>query len=153
MTLSDLGSLGDLLAAIATIATLAYLALQIRQSNRAQELAAATQLHDSNAQWIGQLIQTPIALETYLVALSEPEKMTFEQRARFNLIVLQALRGGEAMWTQTQSGLLGPGHWSGMRETIRHLMGSEAGQKAFEQNRRFISPGFAAEVERVLSDA
>ena len=79
--------------------------------------------------------------------------MTREQRARFNLMVLQSLRGGEALWSQSQLGLVRDESWEGMRETIRHLMGPDAGRKAFEQNRRFISTAFAAEVERILSDA
>lgn len=152
MTLSDLGSLGEFIAALATIATLAYLALQIRQSNRAQEMAALADLNDSNARWIGQLIESSLAAETYLLAMEDPAAMTVEQRFRFSMIVLQAMRSGEATWAQTERGIVDADHWSGMRATIKYLFGSEAGRRAFASNRGFVNPGFAEEVDRILAE-
>ena len=111
-----------------------------------------THLNDSNAQWLGQLVTSPVAIETYLRAIDDPASMTREDRFRFNMIVLQAMRSGEAMLTQTQWGLVDDDHWLGMRATIKQLMGSDAGRRAFETNRGFVSPQFADEVERILSE-
>ena len=152
MSLDALGNLGELIAALATIVTLAYLALQIKQSNRSHQLVAVTQLHDSSQEWLGQLVQDGVALDAYLVGLNAPETLSREQRARFNLMVLQCLRGGEAGWIQSEWGLVDSEYWSGFREIIKHVVGSEGGRKAFDQNRHFLNPKFADEVDRILSE-
>ena len=62
------------------------------------------------------------------------------------------LRGGEAGWIQSEWGLVDSEYWAGFREIIKHVVGSEGGRKAFDQNRRILNPQFADEVERILSE-
>jgi hypothetical protein len=152
VSIAELGSIGELLAAIATIATLAYLALQIRQSNRSHQLAAIARVGESTEKWIGQVVLDPELLDIYLRGLGEPASMSREQRARFNLLVMQLLRGTETGWLQVEWGLLDPDYWNGYRETIRSIVGSDAGRRAFAQNRRLLSRRFAAELDKILSN-
>jgi hypothetical protein len=150
MGIQELGSLGELIAAIATIATLAYLALQIRQSNRSHQLAAIARIGESTDSWLGQVVQDTELLDTYITALTKPETLSRTQRARFDLLVVQFLRGTETAWLQAQWGLLESDYWAGYRETIRVIVGSQAGRQALLRNRRILSPSFAAEVDRIL---
>jgi hypothetical protein len=150
VSIAELGSIGELVAAVATILTLAYLALQIRQSNRTHQLTAVTRLSESSEKWIGQVVQDTEVLDAYLLGLEEPEKLSREQRARFNLLVLQLLRGGEAGWIQVQWGVVDSDYWAGFRAVIKHVVGSTAGRRAFDQSRHFLNPKFASEVERIL---
>jgi len=150
MTISELGSLGELIAAVATLVTLAYLALQIRQSNRSHQLSAITRLSESSETWIGQIVQDSELLDLYLRALEAPETLSREERARFNLMLLQILRTAEGAWLQVEWGLIDSDYWSGFQEVMRVLVGSSAGRRAFDLNRRFLNPKFVAEVDRVL---
>lgn len=150
MTIEELGSIGELLAAIATIATLAYLALQIRQSNRSHELAAIARIGESTESWLGQVIQDPELVDIYIRGLNEPESLTKEQRVRFNLLIVQFLRGTETGWLQVRWGVVDSDYWSGFRETIKFIVGSEGGRHAFNGNRSILSETFAAEIERII---
>jgi len=150
VSIAELGSIGELIAAIATIATLAYLALQIRQSNRSHQLAAVARVGESTEKWLGQVVQDSELLDTYLRGLTEPETLTREQRARFNLLVVQLLRGTETGWLQVRWGLLDSDYWDGYRATIRAIVGSDAGRRAFSQNRQLLSRSFAEEIDAIL---
>ncbi len=150
MSISEWGSLGELIAAVATLVTLAYLALQVRQSNRSHQLSAIMRLSESSEAWLGQVVQDPDLLGVYRKALTEPETLSREEQARFELILLQLLRTAEGAWLQVEWGLIDSDYWSGFREVMRFLVGSRAGRRAFERNRRFLNPKFAAEVERVI---
>jgi hypothetical protein len=150
MTIEELGSLGELLAAIATIVTLVYLALQIRQSNRSHQLAAVTRIAESTELWIGQVVKDAELHDIYVRGLYEPETLTREQRRRFELLVVQLLRGTETGWLQVEWGLVDMDYWEGYRETIKLIVGSEAGRRAFARSRRFLASSFAAEVDKIL---
>lgn len=152
VTIADLGSIGELVAAIATIATIAYLAMQIRQSNRSHQLAAVARVGESTEKWIGQVVQDSTLLDAYLRGLTEPETLSREQRARFNLLVVQLLRGTETGWLQVEWGLLDADFWEGYRATIRSIVGSEAGRRAFRQNRQLLTRGFAEEIDAILAE-
>ena len=54
------------------------------------------------------VVQNPSALETDLLAFSDPDAMTRTRRVRFDLIVLQRLRGGEAARLQRDRILSAP---------------------------------------------
>jgi hypothetical protein len=153
MTIDEIGSLGELIAAVATVLTLAYLALQIRQSNRSHELAAIARIGESTETWLGQVVQDPELLDVYLRGLSAPDTLNREERARFQLLVLQFLRGTETGWMQAGWGIVDSDYWSGFRETIRLVVGSEAGRRAFESNRAILAKRFAAEIDEIIGAA
>lgn len=150
MTIEELGSIGELVAAIATIVTLVYLALQIRQSNRSHQLAAITRIAESTELWIGQVVQDPELHEIYTRGVFEPETLTRAQRGRFELLVMQLLRGTESGWLQVEWGLVDMDYWEGYRETIKFIVGSEAGKRAFDRNRRLLASSFAAEIDKIV---
>jgi hypothetical protein len=150
MTISELGSIGELLAAIATLVTLAYLALQIRQSNRTHQLSAVTRIGESTESWLGQVVQDPVLLDVYSRGLRDPDSLDRDERWRFNLLVLQFLRGVETGWIQVQWGIVEREFWEGFCKSVRVIVGSPAGRRAFESNRDLLTPRFAAEVQAII---
>lgn len=152
VTIEELGSLGELIAAIATITTLIYLALQIRQSNRSHQLAAVARIGESTETWLGQVVRDTELLDVYIRGLTGSETFNRVERARFNLLVMQFLRGTETGWLQVRWGVVDEEFWSGYRETIKVIIGSKAGRLAFQQNRAVLSPSFAAEVARIIDE-
>jgi hypothetical protein len=150
VTISELGNLGEFLAAIATIVTLAYLALQIRQSNQSNQLTAVARFGESTEFWLSQIIKDPTLLDVYSRGLRDAPSFSREEQFRFNLLVVQFLRGVESGWLQVELGLVDPEYWAGFRESIRVIVGSEAGRRAFDGNRTFFAPRFAAEVDQII---
>lgn len=152
MTIEELGSLGELLAAIATIVTLGYLALQIRQSNRSHQLAAISRFSEGTDSWIGQIVKDPELHDIYRRGLFDPESLSREERGRFELLVMQFLRSTETGWHQVEWGVADRDYWAGYRETIKFIVGSHAGRRSFERNRKFLAVSFVAEVDRILAE-
>lgn len=151
MTIEQLGNLGELIAAIATVATLAYLALQIRQSNRSNQLTAIARIGASTEGWMAQLIQDPELLDVYMRGLTEPDTLTRHERARFNLLIIQFLRSAETLWLQVNWGVVDPGHWAGYQESVKVIVGTAAGRRAWSQNRAVFSAKFAAHIDGLLA--
>jgi hypothetical protein len=150
MTISELGNLGEFVAAIATIATLAYLALQIRQSNHSNQLAAIARIGESTEGWLTQLVQDPTLVELYGRVLRGETDFNYDERLRFNLLVVQLLRAFETGWLHAEKGLVDREYWAGFRATMGVIVGTPAGRQAFASNRHVFNPRFAAEVESLI---
>jgi hypothetical protein len=151
LTIEELGNLGELIAAIATVVTLAYLALQIRQSNRSNQLTSVARIGASTERWLAQLIHDTELLDVYLRGMTAPDTFSREERARFNLLIIQLLRSGETLWLEVNLGVVDLDHWAGFQESLRTIVGCEAGRQAWDQNRRVFSKKFADYVDEVLA--
>ena len=88
--------------------------------------------------------------DIYMRGLFEPETLTREQRGRFELLVMQLLRGTESGWLQVEWGLVDMDYWEGFRETVKLIVGSKAGKRAFDRNRKLLSLSFAAEIDKIV---
>lgn len=153
MTLSDLGSIGELIAAIATLATLGYLALQIRQSNRANELVAITRIAESSEDWLGSMARDPDLYRLYRTGLQSPDALSPEEFGRFQVLLLQFLRGTESGWLHHRSKLVSADYWHGYERSIAFIIGSPGGRRVYERNKGYLGPEYAAAIDRILAQA
>jgi hypothetical protein len=153
MTVSELGSLGELIAAVATIATLAYLALQIRQSNRANALVAIARIAESTEDWLGSLSRDPELYSLYRDGILAPDSLSKEEFGRFQVLILQFLRGVESGWLQVRWRLIDNDYWVGFERSLAFIIGSPGGRRAYERNKGFLSDEFAGEVDRILDQS
>ena len=153
MTISDLGSIGELVAAFATIATLGYLALQIRQSNRANAIVAVARIAESTEEWLGSLARDPGLYGLYRNGMRDPRSLSREEFGRFQVLILQFLRGIESGWLQVRWKLVDADYWVGFERSLGYIIGSPGGRRAYEQNRGFLSDAFADEVDRIVAES
>ncbi len=152
MTISELGSIGELVAAIATIATLGYLAIQIRQSNRSNEVIAISRIAESSEGWLGQIARDAELYDLYRRGSLDADSLSREEFGRFSMLLLQFLRGTESGWLQVRLNLIDADYWLGMERSIAFIIGSPAGRRVFHRNREFLTPAFADDVDRILSN-
>lgn len=151
MTLDQLGNLGELIAAIATLATLVYLAAQIRQSNRANRMMALARFAEASEGWLDGVVRDAELYSIYRRGMTGSESLGREERARFELMVVQFLRSIENGWHQRCNGLVDEGFWQGYWSTTQFIVGSPGGRRAFERNRGFFAPAFAREIDAMLA--
>jgi len=150
VTVSDLGSIGELLAAVATIATLGYLALQIRQSNRANAIVAIARIAESSETWLASIASDPGLYSLYRSGMLAPDSLSKEEFGRFQVLMLQFLRGTESGWLHVRWKLVEADVWGGFERSIAFIIGSPGGRRAYERNKHFLSEEFAGEIERIL---
>lgn len=150
MTLSDLGNIGELIAAIATIATLGYLALQIRQSNRANELVALTRIAESSEDWLGSVARDPELYRLYRTGMFEPDSLSKEEFGRFQVLLLQFLRGTESGWLHFRWHLVDADYWLGYERSIAFIIGSPGGRRTYETNKILLAPEFVRAIDHML---
>jgi len=150
VTISDLGSIGEIIAAVATIATLGYLALQIRQANRANEIVAITRIAESSEDWLGSVSRDAELYRLYRLGVLSPDSLSKEEFGRFQVLVLQFLRGTESGWLHHRSNLVSADYWSGYERSIAFIIGSPGGRRAYERNRQFLGPEYAEAIDRIL---
>ena len=148
--MSDLGSIGELIAAIATIATLGYLALQIRQSNRSNELVAITRIAESSEDWLGSVARDAELYRLYRAGMLDPDSLSNEDFGRFQVLILQFLRGSESGWLHFRWQLVDADYWLGYERSIAFIIGSPGGRRAYEQNKSFLGLEFARAIDHIL---
>ena len=153
MTISELGSIGELIAAAATIATLGYLALQIRQSGRANEIVAITRIAESSENWLASMTRDPDLYRLYRTGISSPDSLSQEEFGRFQVLLLQFLRGTESGWLHHRSKLVSMDYWSGYERSIAFIVGSPGGRRAYARNREFLAPEYAEAIDRIIGPA
>lgn len=81
--LESLASLGEIVGAIAVVVSLLYLAVQVRQNTRAQRLENASRILDRTASMQGALSRDPAMSVLFSKGVSDPSKLTPQERIQF----------------------------------------------------------------------
>ena len=81
--LESLASLGEIVGAIAVVVSLLYLAVQVRQNTRAQRLENASRILDRTASMQGALSRDPATSVLFSKGVSDPSKLTPQERIQF----------------------------------------------------------------------
>ena len=81
--LESLASLGEIVGAIAVVVSLLYLAVQVRQNTRAQRLENASRILDRTASMQGALSRDPAMSVLFSKGVSDPSKLTTQERIQF----------------------------------------------------------------------
>jgi len=100
LTIQDLGSIGEFVAALATLATLVYLAIQVKSNTKTSR---GNTHHDTATAW--SELAFKIGADAELSAMNHlgrtnPEKLSKEDRARFNALVDAQMSLIENIWVQ-----------------------------------------------------
>ena len=141
MNWDAIGAIGELVGAAAVFISLIYLGVQLRNSKRSDQIIAASQAAGSVDDWIGQIVRDNELLLLYRNGLKDYDSLSPEEKNRFTLLVAQFLRSVETIWFHYNIGTIEPGYWSSIEATIREIIGTSGGRRAFEK----VSPVLTAE--------
>ena len=130
-----IGAIGEVVGGAAVFISLLYLAVQIRSSRRSDQIVAAAEATSAVDNWIGQIVRDEDLYELYRRGLSDYASLSQKEKGRFSLLIVQFIRSVEAIWFQLQLGAIQPGYWSGMKTSMRLIVGSKGGLRSFDRNR------------------
>jgi hypothetical protein len=133
VTLEDLGNIGEFVAAIAVVVSLVYVALQIRQgshqiSQNTNSVLGSVELETTrlHSDWLLSVAQSPELGRIWRLGISEPGKLTEDEKVRFAMLIGSAFYGIEGPFRQYQRGLLSEDSWQPMEELIARYVRSPA---------------------------
>ena len=133
MTLEDLGNIGEFVAAIAVVVSLVYVAFQIRQgshqiSQNTNSVLGSVELETTrlHSDWLLSVAQSPELGRIWRLGISEPAKLSEDEKIQFAMLVGSAFYGIEGPFRQYQRGLLSEDSWEPMEELIAHWVRSPA---------------------------
>jgi hypothetical protein len=118
MSLEDLGNIGEFVAAVAVVISLIYLAFQIRQNTRS--VRASTHHATAHAAYGTQhLIAESEAVARILrTGGREPQKLTGEERVRFDAIMRSFFMWYEDTYFQYRNSMIGRDVWEARQRSM-----------------------------------
>ncbi|MFT7244264.1 MAG: hypothetical protein ACI82A_001614 [Candidatus Azotimanducaceae bacterium] len=145
------GAVGEILSAIVVVATMFYLTTQIRQSQRSNQMVAASRVTESADAWLGQLVRDKILNDIYQKGIRNYESLELSDRNRFDLLIMQLLRAIEGAWINQELGFLDQRVWYGYKITTQRVVGTPGGTIAFNKQRMGFSPEFSAAIDDMIA--
>ena len=165
MNWGAIGAIGEVVGAMAVLVSLTYLARQIKHSSksqdRANELAQASSIADSNALFINAwepIAQNKDLADIYVKALSGKELSPAEEM-QFIASINMYFAWLEVLYSQTSldlgfSGVEEENFFSVSNMYITKIFGSPTAREWwYGDARSYYSPEFHSEVSKVIDDA
>jgi len=153
MNWEAIGAIGELVSAAAVFGSLVYLATQIRDSKRSDQIVVASQAASAIDEWIGQIVRDGDLYDLYRRGLIEYESLGREEKGRFAMLIMQFLRSVEAIWVHRKMDAIDPSIWITVELSIKAVIGSVGGTRAFNRQREVFRPEFANLIDEILLQA
>ena len=152
MNWEAIGAIAELVGGIGVIASLVYLATQIRQNTkwlRSTVLESA----GTRSSEIARNAASDASLSRLMRAsLSGTAPMDPDERYRFELYLLSAMRHYEISHAHFNDGLLNPDQFAGLRENLRVWLGYENFENWWHDSSVFFNPVFQKLVNELKED-
>jgi hypothetical protein len=101
--LESLANLGEIIGAIAVVVSLIYLAVQVRQNTQAQQTENFSRALDRVAAMQATLSQDPATSVIFSKGVSEPSKLTPQERMRFTWVMYELFGAFEFMFLASEA--------------------------------------------------
>jgi hypothetical protein len=134
MSLSDLASVGSFVSAAAVLTSLVYLSLQVRVTERNQQIS----IRHSRASRIVQLqlaLADPVMADAWLHGLAHPEKITQTELTQFENLCRALFFHFEDSFYQRQEGLLNDDAFETVVAGVRFLARNPGWRAAWKISR------------------
>jgi len=152
ITLQDLGNLGEILGAVGVIVSLLYLAIQIRQNTRSLRASTYQAFSESFRDFRNLLIGNERLGAVWGRGLRSRSELAEPERARFDALLMNFLRGVEVSFYQEANGLLDSEFYKGWIEEALEIWRLPGPREWWSENAQFFNPEFRALWERRLTD-
>jgi hypothetical protein len=140
MTLQDLGAIGELLGAVGVILTLLYLTGQLRQNTKAMQ-SATMQAYNASSLSIADSF---VGIADVLAKLEAGEKLSAEERIRFNYSVIPLFSNMETAYLQHKNGSLDSEVFEARMKGFKQALKTEgirlvwSGYREFDLTKSFV---------------
>ena len=148
-----LGASAEAIGALAILVTLVYLAKQIRQNSLTNQNAALQNVSSQYADWLSRIIDSDDVARIYRIGLSEPEKLSDDERIRFGMLLTHLCRASDAQYHQYLSAALPAELWGSTLAAVTNVFRKPGGLIWWEKFGSTFSEPFCKELERELEKA
>ena len=153
ITLQDLGNLGEILGAVGVVVSLLYLAIQIRQNTRSVRASTYQAFSESFGDFRNLLIGNERLGAIWLKGLHSRSVLPDPERAVFDVLLMNFLRGVEVSFYQEANGLLDERFYRGWVDEALNIWRLPGPRDWWLENAQFFNPEFRAVWEsRLRSD-
>ena len=153
MNWGAIGAIGEVVGASAVFISLLYLALQIRNSRRSDQIAAAAGAATAVQNWIGQIVRDEMLYDLYRRGMTDYDSLSRSEKGRYSLLLFQLFRSAENGWVQMQIGVVDAAYWSGVEATLIHILRTTGGARFLAKSGSFFGTDFLGAVQRIMVEA
>ena len=153
MNLESLANVGEFVGGVGVIASLIYLALQIRRSTSSQRADITARVLDHMAEMQRKFSMNEELSQIFNVALVSPEKLSFNDRARFCWAMGEFLGALEFMYMQQKQGNIDEEIWERWAGTLRGWAAFPGWVRSWEGRITPYSESFSQWVDAEIASA
>jgi len=146
-------AIGQLVGALAVVISLIYLAREVRSSARAMREASMRSASNSFTRWIQQLSSHPHLRELYYRGIRDFESLEDADLIGFSVLMVEAFRLYEEVYSQRLEGQLGPRLWRGFEAGMRDLNAYPGVQAWWRSRSHWFSEDFAKHINQLQQTA
>jgi hypothetical protein len=151
ITLQDLGNLGEILGAIGVIVSLLYLAVQVRQNTRSIRASTYQAFSESFRDFRNLLLGDERLGAVWGKGLRSRSELSETERAQFDALLMNFLRGVEVSFYQQANGLLDEDFYRGWIDEALVIWSLPGPSDWWSENSQFFNREFRAVWERRLT--
>jgi hypothetical protein len=131
-------AIAEVIASVAVVATLVYLSIQLGQNTEATRSAGAKTMSTAVTDVLRQISSDTQLYGIYSRGLAD-NSTNLEERARFDILMMQIYRGFENLLLDYRRGHLEEEIWEGFYAQIQWLVDQPGGRKSWDRQKRFLA--------------
>ena len=149
MNWEAISAIGQIVGAFAVVISLIYLAREIRSNAHAARLASMDTLN----RWLGELVVHPHLGELYYRGIRDFESLEDADLIGFSVLMVEAFRLYEEVYSQRLEGQLGPRLWRGFEAGMRDLNAYPGVQGWWRVRSQYFNKEFANYINQLQQTA
>jgi len=149
MNWDAIAAVAELLAAIAVILSVLYLAFQVKQSAIGARAATASNLMASAQSFASNMYMDPTAGKVFVTGMFNPDELDESDWLRFTFILLQLLRGQEAMYLQHKDGVVTDEYWATAKANLARFCNAPGFNRIWDEQASTYAKGFQKLVQQL----
>jgi hypothetical protein len=151
MTLEELAWGSSVVSAAAIVTSVLYASIQIRHNTRAVLASAFQQVVNSFAQISFDIAKDRSLADLYLRGGRDFSSLGDVERAQYGLMLLSFMRRAESVYFQTEIHMLENEHWSGIRESVKAILGTPGARDCWRDIKSRLNPTFCNFIETLIA--
>lgn len=153
MSLQEFAWLGAAMSGVGVMLSVLYFAVELRHNTRAVRASAFQQVVNSFAGVSMELARDRTLVELFVRAAKDYPALDVVERTQYSYMLLSYLRRAESLVFQTEIHMLNTEHWSGIRSSIKAVVGTPGTRVCWGEIRSRFNPEFRAFIDELIGEA
>ena len=153
MSLQEFAWLGAAMSGVGVMLSVLYFAVELRHNTRAVRASAFQQVVNSFAAVSMELARDRSLVDLFVRAAKDYPALDIVERTQYSYMLLSYLRRAESLVFQTEIHMLNTEHWSGIRSSIKAVVGTPGTRVCWGEIRSRFNPEFRAFIDELIGEA